>query len=261
VIVKDGEPIRDLEDWEQRAGPKRANQWKDGRSAKESARAWLGAPTPLLPEEIVHALSSHADFSTVLSWIAEPEVRLPVDDRRGEPRNTDLLVTATDRNGPFLIAIEAKVDETFDRAMSEVLSDAAEARLKNPRSGAMSRAHDLMTSMIPPQVGRSSEDDGLRYQLFTAAVGALRYAEQRRIARVLLLIHEFVTDATSDAKHLKNATDLDAWLSRISNGQYPSIKSGSVVGPVSLPGAPLLASTSRLYLGKAVRDIRANRSS
>jgi hypothetical protein len=256
MIEENGVPIRTLEEWEKRAGPKLATQWKDGRSAKEAARAWLDTPDGLLPREVAVALSSHTDFTTVLSWTAEPEVRLPVDDRRGEPRNTDLLVNATDQNGPFLIAVEAKADEPFDRVMSKVLSDAHKSKLENPRSGAMSRALDLMTSILPAQEANGPDADGLRYQLFTAAVGALRYAEKQGITRVLLLIHVFVTDATTDAKHLKNSTDLDAWLSRISRGQYPSITSGLVVGPVSIPGAPLLAGTSRLYVGKAVRNLR-----
>jgi hypothetical protein len=41
TIIKNGINILTLEDWERHAGPKRQLQWKDGRSAKEAARAWL----------------------------------------------------------------------------------------------------------------------------------------------------------------------------------------------------------------------------
>ena len=40
-VAKNGVTIRTIEDWEKLAPPKSKIHWKDGRSAKEVARAWL----------------------------------------------------------------------------------------------------------------------------------------------------------------------------------------------------------------------------
>lgn len=219
MLTTHGEPLADLDDWSRRAGPKHPSQWKCGRSAMEVARAWLDAAPNGLPPEIVAALSSNSSFGPVLGWEAEPEVRLPIDGRRGEPRNTDLLVHARDADGPFLIAVEAKADEPFDRPFSKVLDEAFEAKLRNVASGAFDRAVDLARSLLPPRRAGLPHVGGLRYQLFTAAAGVLREAERRGLQRAVLLVHEFVTQETTDANHDINASDLDAWVLRISGGK------------------------------------------
>ena len=66
MINKEGNPIRSLETWYRLAGPKREGQWKDGRSAKESANAWLEHTPACVPCEITQALHSHRDFGRIL---------------------------------------------------------------------------------------------------------------------------------------------------------------------------------------------------
>src|SRR6185312_14529105 len=158
---------------------------------KECARAWLGA-APSLPSEIVAALSSHPHFGPVLAWTAEPEVRLPIDGRRGEPRNTDLLVEAADSFGRLLIAVEAKAGEVFDVLIGPLLVDALERKLAAPQSGALDRVVDLAVALLGPKQPSQADVGRLRYQLFTGAVGALRAAEERRISRAVFLIHDFI---------------------------------------------------------------------
>ena len=260
MISKQGQRLTDLDRWRELAGPKRPNQWKINRSAMECARCSLDVEPPALPPEIEQALGSHPDFGPVLSWDAEPEVQLKVDDRPGEPRNTDMLILARDARGEFLVAEEAKADERFDLALREVLVNAFEARVANPRSGAVARALDLVTTLLGPRGPGDTKLGALRYQLFTAAVGALREAEDRKLTRAVLLIHEFVTDATSDVKHLVNDADLGLWLSRLSRGRYLSVPKNTVVGPIDIPGSPLLSGTARLYVGKAVRNLRSSTS-
>ena len=96
----------------------------------------------------------------------------------------------------------------------------------------------------------------LRYQLFTAAVGALREAERRGISRTVLLIHEFVTPLTADDKHARNHRDLDAWLRRVSGGRYETAAPGVLLGPISVPGRPLMFGPGQFYMGIARRDMR-----
>ena len=88
MITKHGTPIRDLDDWADRAGPKRRDQWTEDRSAMEAARAWLRVKPPSLPREIELLLSTSSAFSEVLSWEAEPEVPVPFDSFRGERPST-----------------------------------------------------------------------------------------------------------------------------------------------------------------------------
>ena len=257
MLSKAGTPLVDLEDWQLRAGPKSSAQWKPGRSALEVARAWLAAMPTGLPSEVQGALASHADFGAVIRWEGEPEVRLAFDGR-GEPRNTDLLVIAQDSAGPLLIAVEAKADESFDRDYATVLVESLEVKIAKPASHALERAIDLAETLLPPHRTNQPTLSSLRYQLFTAAAGALCEAERRGIARAVLLVHEFVTDATTNAKHLVNASDLNAWTDRASGGAFTGISSGQVVGPITMRASDLLKGTSRLYVGKAVRNLRAS---
>ena len=79
-------------DW---LAPREREQWKDGRSAKESARAWLEHTPACVPSEITQALRAHRDFGRILpDWEAEPEARVPFDSFGGEPSNLDVLITA-----------------------------------------------------------------------------------------------------------------------------------------------------------------------
>ena len=75
-ISKNGIPLRSLTEWEMYAGPKRSNQWVDGRSAKEVARAWLEGRGVTVPTEVSLALATHKAFGTVQAWAAESESKL-----------------------------------------------------------------------------------------------------------------------------------------------------------------------------------------
>lgn len=94
MFFKGDQAIRCLADWELHAGPKHDRQWKNGRSAMEVARAWLAHVSPDLPPEIASALQSHPDFTRIKSWTGEPEVRLPLDMRKGEtPKRRSIAST------------------------------------------------------------------------------------------------------------------------------------------------------------------------
>jgi len=59
-VAKNGVTIRTIEDWEKLAPPKSKIHWKDGRSAKEVARAWLEVSDPELPPEIVRTCHKYS---------------------------------------------------------------------------------------------------------------------------------------------------------------------------------------------------------
>jgi hypothetical protein len=250
MLHKSRRPIADLEDWRLRAKPKSVGQWKDFRSAKEVAKHWLAA-RPSLPADIIATLASHPDFSTVSEWSAEPEARLPFDARRGEPRNADLLVLASDVHGPFVVAVEAKADETFGPSIATALADARKRLEKNPRSGGVARIEDLIASLVPGASAGSAEVAELRYQLLTAAAGVLAYATEHRMGRAVLFVEEFITVATKDERHAANAADLNRWLHQISGGAYSRVGDRKLVGPITVPGGPLVPAAPALYVGKS----------
>jgi hypothetical protein len=257
TVTKSGRPIRTLKEWGDLAGPKSEYQWSEDRSAMECARSWLAVTAPSLPREIDEALSSHSDFGVLASWEAEPEVRLPFDDLRGEPRNTDMLVRARDNLGELLLAVEAKADEPFGELVPEALATALERKLKNTNSRGLERIESLAASLFRVRAESEAPLAAIRYQLLTATAGAIAAGIRSEVPRVVLMIHEFQTKKTTDVRHAENARDLDAFVHRLSHGRFPCLRAGSTVGPfIDMPGKPLFDVVPRFYVAKASCDIR-----
>ncbi len=259
TISKHGVEITTLELWGKYAPPKSLDQWVDGFSAKELARTWLGSRASAMPTEVGLALASHKDFSEVEAWNAEPEVRLPFDSFGGEPRNSDLIIQASDSNDRFLIAIEGKGHEPFGLTVADALAAAVERKLVNARSNGVARIEELAANLLGPRLEHEPALKKLRYQLLTACAGALCEAERLGVQRVILLIHEFFTSKTDDRLHAKNSRDLNLFAKRLSHEHIDAIAKNRVYGPFQVPwkSRPTLGAV-RLYLGKAIRDIRTS---
>lgn len=256
MIQKNGSLIRTLEEWQKIAPPRHPNQWKSGRSAMELARAWLPCVSPCLPPEVAQVLASHAEFGLIQQWAAEPEAKLVFDGLGGEPRNSDLAVEAVDQHGPFLIAVEGKADEPFGELVGDTLASALERHLKNERSKGIARVQLLARALFGERHDDEPSLKHIRYQLMTACAGAVCEAERRQMGRVVLLIHEFYTELTSDDKHGLNATDLDNFVSRLTRGGVKSVQAGHLYGPISLPGKPLFSDKTQFFIGKANQNLR-----
>lgn len=255
-ISKNQIPITSLSDWEKRAGPKRADQWVDDRSAKEAARAWLAGGGTHLPPEVDTLLARHPHFGAVSSWSAEPEVKLRFDDFPGETRNSDIVVHAVDGQGSYLIAVEAKADESFSDNVADTLAAALERLLKSGGSKGVLRVQQLAQKLLgPKQTGEPHLKD-IRYQLLTACAGALCEAERHAYSRTLMLVHEFVTRRTSDDRHRQNAEDLDRFVQRLSHGRVETVGDGGLVGPFTFPEFVSGDALVQLYIGKVSRNLR-----
>ncbi|HUQ68736.1 MAG TPA: hypothetical protein VM165_04390 [Planctomycetaceae bacterium] len=255
AVVKRGVAITSLQHWKEESGPKRDNQWKEGRSALEVARAWLTAGDHL-PDEVLTALRQHPAFGEVTDWQGEPEVPLRFDGFRGEPRNSDLVVHTRDDHGEVLLAIEAKADEPFGETTADALAAALDRLLTNPRSNGLRRIQQLAAAILGQRQKYDVPLKDIRYQLLTATAGAICEAERRRVGRVVLLIQEFITDKTKAKKHLANEVDLDLFVRRASHGMYCKVSSGEIVGPIQLPGKPLFSDSVKFYVAKVSRNIR-----
>jgi hypothetical protein len=76
-----------------------------------------------------------------------------------------------------------------------------------------------------------------------------------KAARAVFAIHEFVTDQTSDDKHAQNASDLNQFLERLTDGAISNLPQRTLVGPVRVSGNARMPCVP-LYIGKAVRNTR-----
>ena len=257
-ISKDGIAILSLREWEMRAGPKNPNHWVDGRSAKEAARAWLEGEGKKLPIEVSVALAGHKAFGPVQKWHAEPEAKIRFDSFAGEPRNSDLVVDVQDLHGSFLVAVEAKADEPFGATVAKTLTAAHVRHSKNNRSNGVARIEQLTKALLGPQPIGEPLDKDIRYQLLTACAGALCEAERRGYSRTLMLVHEFITEKTTDERHRRNADDLDIFVNRLSHGTVTTVRSAGIYGPFAVPGIPLISRNTDLFIGKVSRNLRAS---
>lgn len=251
-IRKGAEVIQTLDQWLDVAGPKDVDkQWKEGRSAMESAIAWLEAPGSL-PPEISTLLHSHPDFGVVsVEWI-EPEAPIRFDSHSG-PRHADIAVSARDANGAIAVTLEAKADEPFDQRLADVLEDSLERLIANAESGGFVRARDLARALLPPLSDKQASLGTLRYQLFTGVAGTLALAEREKAARAVFIVHEIVTNQTSRQKLNANHKDYSAFVRRLTGMKDLEVMPETLYGPIRVPGAPLFQSPAALYIGKTAR--------
>jgi hypothetical protein len=183
---------------------------------------------------------------------------LSFDVFAGEPRNSDLAVHAVDLYGPYLIAVEAKADEAFGETVAEALASSLDRLLANAQSKGLIRIQQLAHALFGARLQGDPAIKNVRYQLLTACAGAICEAERHSYSRALILIHEFITGKTNDARHSANAAALDTFVKRLSHGAVSELRSGGIHGPFSVPGTPLFAGTAKLFLGKVIRNLRSD---
>lgn len=250
AISKKGIIIDSLEAWELHAGPKSRTHWVDGRSAKETARAWLVSDGSL-PSEVLAALLAHPKFGDVISWNAEPEAKLRFDEFAGEPRNSDLIVHAKDGHGNYIMAVEAKADEPFGETVGEALAASLERFIGNPRSNGLTRIKLLASGLLKVSRVDDAPVHAIRYQLLTATAGALAEARRQNCRRAVLLVHEFATKLTADRNHRRNDSDLLSFLRRMGS-DATGVDHTRLYGPFDTALFPGIA----LYIGKVARSLR-----
>lgn len=240
-VRKAGYALTTVAQWHRHAPPKRDIHWKDGRSAKENARAWMDA-SPNLQRDVARTLAACPDIGVLRKWTAEPEARVPIDRFRGEQPNIDLLIVAEDDRGPLVVAVEAKADEPFGNELAEEYERALATFKSKPTSKKLARIQNLLDRLgVDIQ---QADVQCLRYQLFTATAAALAEAERQSSDRATLVVHEFMTSLTRQDRRERNSADLDRFLATALNHRG-GLAPGNVVGPFPINDAP------SLYVGKA----------
>jgi hypothetical protein len=241
--------IRTIDEWSQEAAPKSPTQWVQGRSAYELAHAWCGSGTPVLPLNMADVLRRLPIGNDIVVETVLAEHRISFDAYGGEPRNADLAFVASGTTGTAAVTVEAKADEPFGSTVGEALAEAIERSLTNPRSQAAHRVLALTRSVLRPRAKGAPKAVDLRYQLLTATAGSLAYAVKEGADAALLLVHEFVTDRTNDARHTVNSRDLAAFVQRLTaTADAPTLTAPWLLGPFNVPSKSW--ETVPLFIGK-----------
>ena len=248
-IHKSGHEIRSVEDWFRYAPPKmRELHWKDGRSAKELAKAWFRNGTPKPPDELAKLLE--AQFGTGITFDeAKPECVIELDDFVGEHRNCDLVVLFKIGARRMVINIEAKADEPFGDPIGEYYD-----RKTGSGSNVPARIRQLSLALF----GREPDEGirGLRYQLLHAAAATLIEARSNEAEMGLLLIHEFRSASLNGDKLRQNATDWRNFVHAFPELATARIKEDQILGPVSVHGGGRVPNVVLLHLGKLVTELK-----
>jgi hypothetical protein len=266
-LHKHEHPITCLADWQQHAGPKTADQWREGRSAFELAYAWCGTGAPAMPEQVLKLLESRSETRGMVVRDALPEHQIRFDSHGGEPRNADLAFTGMTSTSKIAVTVEAKADEPFGDTVSRTIEKALERSIGNPRSRGVRRVEDLVRALVPAYEDGLPRVESLRYQLLTATAGTLAYAALEEATFGVLLVHEFRTRKTNDTYHARNADDYRLFLRRLSAARAtPSTPSAdsdghdgdgvnALTGPFTFPASPAFAGIG-LFVGKISTDRR-----
>lgn len=255
-IHKSGHTIANLADWEKLAGPKIASQWVEGRSAYEVANAWCGPQGPAVPVDFRRMLDLRKETAGLVIDEVLPEHRIRFDNNAGEPRNADLAIIGRVGRSKVAITVEAKADEPFAATVASTFSTAVERGLGFPRSRGVQRIEHLGQALFSRRLKGQPSVGNLRYQLLTAVAGTLAFAREQHAAIAVLVVHEFVTDKTSDERHFENAKDFAAFLHRLGGQPLLADELIGIHGPFSIPGAPLFDGPRELLIGKVVTNRR-----
>lgn len=245
IVCKNLNPIdkiQSVSEWFLKCPPQKGvNQWKDGRSAKETAKLWING----IPNEFKNLL-----YKFNLEYnLCSPEYLSCLDNLRGNSRNHDLIILAEDfKEEQTLITIESKVDEPFDKTVSEYLSEIKNKKLKNIPTKADIRIKMLLNALLSqtnPKIFNR-----IRYQFLTSIGGTLFEARKRNIKKAIFIVQTLITDEMDYVKYFANQKDFDFFIDIFTNGIYSGINDGELLGPYYVPGNKFIPNDISLWIGK-----------
>ncbi|HDP35177.1 MAG TPA: hypothetical protein ENN29_08735 [Candidatus Hydrogenedentes bacterium] len=253
-VSKGGDEITSVDAWHKYAPPKEENKhWKDGRSAKELAKAWFpdDSGQPTVPAELTQLLESCLLTQGLTFREAWPEYITRLDSFKGEHRNADLVILADSAKGKFLLSIEAKADETFGKPIVDRLNDVK----NNPKSKILERI-SLLTKAI---FGKTIEEDpaigSLYYQLLTGVAGTLIEARNQKADYAIFIVHEFVSkECCTDDNLSCNKNAMIDFIDHLkTEGKSSTAFDGKLAGRFKVFGNESVPSNIHFYIGKIRR--------
>ena len=245
---KNGKYIRSVKSWFRFAPPKRKEfHWKDGRSAKELAKAWLKTGKPSMPKDIAKLFESHPLTTNFFPELGIPEFVTRLDNFKGEHRNHDLILIGYSGNNKIFVSVEAKADETFGDEISKKGST-------NPKTKIYERI-DLLCRAI---FGRPLDHHigKLRYQLLTGVAGTLIEAKKRKADYAVFVVHEFLSSGVDLVKVSQNNEDFDSFFRHLSGKKDIRFYSGKLHEIGYVNGGKFVPNKIPLLIGKVSTKLK-----
>ncbi|MFC1560806.1 DUF6946 family protein [Pseudomonadota bacterium] len=150
--------------------------WARGRSARSLAHCWEDGDG--FPPEIKIALSKVNQLADVEPMLIFPEWKVPLPGGHTASQN-DVWILGRVSVGLISIAIEGKVDESFDKTLGKWKEDASQG--KRDRLDYLNKCLGL--SKDPP--------DHIYYQLMHRTVSAVIEAKRFEARAAVMLVHSF----------------------------------------------------------------------
>ncbi|MEZ5985642.1 MAG: hypothetical protein R3B94_06800 [Hyphomonas sp.] len=153
--------------------------WKQGRSAYESAHAWLDGNLqkdgglPPLVRDVLNGAPEWSDAELVTGFF---EHATPLDTLVG-PSNSDLLIVCRLAEALGVMAVEAKAGETFGELVSVWNTTPG-------KSARLAWACDLLGADL-------NASNNLRWQLFHRTASAVLEAKRYHAPNAVMLVHDF----------------------------------------------------------------------
>jgi len=246
-----GQRIRSLAHWFRLAPPAgRERQWVNGRSARETARAWSGLSVPTDVIALLRQTDDLRDFRPT-TVIAELVTAL---DGFGEGRNHDVVVLGVARGKRVLVGIESKNDEELGPEIGAYLAKAERENVVRLTQG------QARLSQIPARIANLTrlvfgdtpvELTNLRYQLLHGLAGTLIEAARREADIAVFLIHTFASGSTNHSKIDRNNEDIWRFSDVLEAGGSKHLRAGRLVGPLSAGGNAVVPAGLPFYFGAA----------
>ena len=175
-------PANSTEDWRMLLRDP-VKQWRQGYSAKSLADHWQNERG--FPEDVQELFES-SDVEGVrdaemLFGMPEAETKLPGG---GFPSYTDLFVLGKCSDGLITVAVEGKVNESFDELVDDWLH-------KNERNENRQRRLEGLCGILGMEASDALE---LRYQLLHRTASALIEAERYSATTAVMLVHSFSSE-------------------------------------------------------------------
>lgn len=208
-----GNEIKNINDWHSFifASSTKKSHWKDGRSAKSLAEFMMNENGETFIKKVVSELLKE----NILLEDAIPEFEMRFDNYR-HGREHDLAIWGTtDSKKKVFIGVEAKVDERFNKTISEAYISAKVEELNGKATDAPKRIEELLKrhfKEIKPEYFK------LRYQLFYATAGTL--AEKADISIMLIIV--FQTNLCNKVIAIENHKDYIQFIDSINSKRIDS---------------------------------------
>lgn len=169
-------PAESISDWRKLlAEPDK--QWKEGFSAYETAMLWHNADGFPQPVKKVFSNTPFPIFKDIEILFAFPEYQVYLDTKK-RPSQNDIFIIAKGNHELISIAVEAKVDETFNEIVS------------NWNNGSIGKNNRLkyLCDLLKLSTGSV---DSIRYQLLHRTASSLIMAEKLNAKHALMLVNSF----------------------------------------------------------------------